>query len=116
MMKGFCAATTGALLAGSCLLVLSPAVLWTNRRGFGPSGLRCRLPGIFVGIGQRTGNHFCQRIHVGEQSLLSRAHPPNLFQIPFEGSGDALFSLVERCICPRNSFSTAARMKALGLS
>jgi hypothetical protein len=51
-----------------------------------------------------------------EQSLLSRAHPPNLFQIPFEGSGDALFSLVERCICPRNSFSTAARMKALGLS
>jgi hypothetical protein len=56
------------------------------------------LPGIFVGIGQRTENHFGQRIHVGEQSLLACAHAPNLFRIPFERSGDSLFGFVERCI------------------
>jgi len=30
----------------------------------------CGLPGVLVGIGQRAENHFGQRIHISEQSLL----------------------------------------------
>jgi hypothetical protein len=62
------------------------------------------LPGVFVGIRQRAEDHFGQRVHVREQSLLPSAHPPNLFRIPFERSGDALFGFVERCIYPAQLF------------